>query len=305
MEDYIVSEFAISLQGTSHINKGVVCQDYSATQKVNAKNGKRFVIAAIADGLGSCAKSDEGSKIAVTSAISSLKSYLVDGINFDGKVKEDILRRVFILSLDKINSEARNQGIESSDFLTTLTVAVYDVDTHELVFGHSGDGGLVALTTNGELENLTNRSKVTGQALNYVRPLADVSAWTFGKTSNIAAFAMMTDGVYDLVSPVYRELQNYKYRNYIPFFEPLFYSVLQNQQQTEQKKSSWIDLLNSDDFRKKVTDDISLVAVVNQKIISMVPPVIFDQDGTDEESKRKNAELYAALYPNLNKNAKS
>ena len=62
----MIGYFKISAIGTAHLeNPDGVCQDYSDVLKLD--NG--YIIAVIADGLGSASKSDIGAKVAVNSLI--------------------------------------------------------------------------------------------------------------------------------------------------------------------------------------------------------------------------------------------
>ena len=57
----MIFTYGFSVTGTSHIKRGIDCQD--ANKIVNINND--IVIVAIADGVGSCKFSDVASKIAV------------------------------------------------------------------------------------------------------------------------------------------------------------------------------------------------------------------------------------------------
>ena len=53
------------LKGRAHIEQGKPCQDYCQVKRIN----RNWIVAGIADGVGSASKAEIGSKIAVESAI--------------------------------------------------------------------------------------------------------------------------------------------------------------------------------------------------------------------------------------------
>ncbi len=86
--------FNISIQGFSHISKGLVCQDSSAFYCDDT-----ISIAVVADGHGSQKhfRSDVGSKIAVDIAIKSIKDFMTDENSFTKAIKNNsdkVLTRV-------------------------------------------------------------------------------------------------------------------------------------------------------------------------------------------------------------------
>jgi len=297
--DFVTSDFAMSLTGESHKIEGTVCQDYSATRKIKAQGNKHFVISAVADGVGACEKADEGAALAVTTALNYLEKYLTKEPDFQGEIKSDTLYQMFGACYRAINEHSIREKTPMMEYSTTLTVVAYDIDNYTLYFAHIGDGGIVALDVFGNLQNPTVRTKIPGEPVNFVRTIEDVKCWTFGKADDIAAYAIMTDGLYDVVSPIFKETQGYHHRNFIPFFVDLFYSKGSLVGGADEIKQRWITFFNSKSFRSQVSDDISLVSYVNPKVIKAVPSIPYDKAAIEKEEKIKSEALKKALYPGL------
>jgi len=161
--------FNISIQGFSHISKGLVCQDSSAFYCDDT-----ISIAVVADGHGSQKhfRSDVGSKIAVDIAIKSIKDFMTDESSFTKAIKNNsdkVLTRVESNIVynwnNSINEHYNNNPICENEiseisqhdlqqlsiesiYGSTLIIATM---TDNYWFGiQIGDGNCVCLYQNGE-----------------------------------------------------------------------------------------------------------------------------------------------------------
>lgn len=161
--------FNISIQGFSHISKGLVCQDSSAFYCDDT-----ISIAVVADGHGSQKhfRSDVGSKIAVDIAIKSIKDFMTDENSFTKAIKNNsdkVLTRVESNIVynwnNSINEHYNNNPICENEiseisqhdlqqlsiesiYGSTLIIATM---TDNYWFGiQIGDGNCVCLYQNGE-----------------------------------------------------------------------------------------------------------------------------------------------------------
>lgn len=180
--------YGFSIQGKSHIDRGVVCQDSSTVNRI--KSG--YYIGIIADGVGSAPHSDVGSDIAVKSFSRYCNEHIQE--KFSSGIIEEILADGFTYAFEQVKQYAGSKRAAIEDFDTTLSAAVYDGQT--VVYGHSGDGGIVVKYTDGTIKPITSRQK--GADGTSVIPLrAGVRAWAFGTRENVASVLLATDGMLD------------------------------------------------------------------------------------------------------------
>lgn len=189
-----------SQKGKSHETNGSPCQDFHSFI-VRAD----FVVAAVADGLGSSKHSDIASKMAATSTVEYCANSIHKGMSDSS-----------IIATIKSAFDGANFAIKqkAGDFLdnydTTLTLAIFMGG--EVYFGHAGDSGIIALRNDGVFEQVTEPQLGSGYGKERpVYPLASEAHWVFGKYKHHAkALFLMTDGVLNKVIPPLLEDQEYK-----------------------------------------------------------------------------------------------
>lgn len=180
--------YGFSIQGKGHIEKGVVCQDASIVKRIKA--GRYAGI--VADGVGSAAQSDIGAKLAVKTLFLYCEKHITE-TNTEAEI-EGILSSGYEFALNQIEQYAKKQKADIADFDTTLSAAIYDGET--VVFGHAGDGGIVARGVDGNISMATSRQK--GADGISVRPLRSGSgSWVFGTVKQVASVLLVTDGMLD------------------------------------------------------------------------------------------------------------
>lgn len=292
----MLTHFSITQQGKRHIEKNMPCQDFSASKRIDLiRFGCQIVIAAVADGVGSCEFSQFGSATAVQSFLDCVE------YNIQNKTPklsdENILKLIqyaFNFALSQVEKEAEERELPFLEFDSTLTGVVYD--GHTLWYGHIGDDGIVALYSDGNYEMITKRHK--GEEANSLFPLREVDLWQFGKSQKeVASCVLMTDGVLDYCVDV----ENMGNRVYFPFLEPALTEIVFNDEDAEKQRLDWDEYLAgkgsyAENFRDKVTDDISFVVIQNPNRLEVVPPIQFDFDKWDEDTARRRKDLDDALY---------
>lgn len=185
--------YGFSLQGKSHIKKGVVCQDSHAI--VQLENG--WYVLAAADGVGSAKYSSDGSQIATQTIAEYCRKYVRS--DMDGEQLVGLLQKAYQVVFQRIELFCQEQNGRIEDYDTTLSVGIYTgVD---LFYGHAGDGGIIIKDIYGQYEMVTVPQK--GEDGISVRPLrAGSDSWEFGIVQGkVAAVLLATDGMLDALLP--------------------------------------------------------------------------------------------------------
>jgi len=184
--------YGITEQGTYHKKQNMVCQDAH-----NIVKRGDMVFAAVADGLGSEDYSDVASKMAVEISTGHCAEKITTASQ-----QNEILQTIkssFLLAQNGIEKKALSDGHDINQYDTTLTVAVIRNDT--LYYGHSGDSGIIALTTEGLYEKVTLQQRDED---NNVFPLYFKEKWVFGKyEKKVCSVLLATDGILEAFFPVY------------------------------------------------------------------------------------------------------
>lgn len=143
--------FGMSVTGNDHLDRNIPCQDFCKYERLD--NG--WLIAAVADGVGSAKYSERGSRLAVETAIDFCK----ENFPFDGVVSS--MKAMLVMAYNKAMREiiklARAEKNAVEDYDTTLTLVIYS--GRRILYGHVGDSGMIGLTTAGEYELITTSQK--------------------------------------------------------------------------------------------------------------------------------------------------
>ncbi len=285
--------FNITQTGQSHLAKGLGVQDASGLRVVKNK----IVLAAIADGVGSCPYSDWGAWIAVQKSLDMLEDYFCLALEQKDFVFDHpdemgkLLRQMMQQTLAAVDQKAEELQVLPYSMHCTLTTAVYDGQA--LYFAHAGDDGIVAFLADGKYQMVTVRHK--GEEASSVYPLQNPKTWQFGKVEQTAGFVMATDGVLDFF--VRPEFENN--RIYFPFLRPILFANVKEPEQAQELYDQMAAFLASERFRKSVTDDLTLLAVVNEEKMAAIPSPDFDREQWIAQSKAYRQKADAILYPQL------
>ena len=286
----MIGSYAFSLQGASHIRRGTPCQDASAVVALPCG----LHAAAVADGLGSAPRSDEGSALAVRAVASTLEEELRGRDRFDFAEAPALLGCAFSAALEALNAAAKAAGEPLPSFDTTLTACLYD--GFNLAYGQVGDGGAVALCVDGLYRSVTAAQK--GDAVNQTVPLRGRDWWRFGVFEHqVAAVALMTDGIYDVAHP--SVLADQDQPLYIGFIRPFLDNNLMRLQTPDdfeamgERAKAFIGGLPGN----QVSDDKTVAVLMNSDVLPPVQPdtyyAIPDFKALHEERARK---LYGGLF---------
>lgn len=287
--------WGFSQRGESHIKNDTPCQD--RCKVLVANHNRPIIIAAIADGVGSCALSHYGSGIATELSVAYLKEKIenYEGEEFEDKVIGDMLRDTMQYANEAVRKAAEEMEQLEYSFQSTLTITIYDGST--LYISHAGDDGVVVLTEDGKLELVTSRIK--GEEASSVYPLqAGSQYWQVLKVDReVNGFVMATDGVLDAFVRGEKE----ENRVYYPFIQPAFETKQTKRKQIQDILDFYYDYMAGKEYRKAVTDDLTMVVVTNQKKLKKQNFPVFDEEEWNQKTKEYQEKVNAALYPDMAK----
>jgi serine/threonine protein phosphatase PrpC len=253
----MIRSYGFSSVGSSHLNKGAGCQD--ANNCVLTRNG--FVVAAIADGVGSCKYSDVASSIAVDVSV----RVCVDEIEKGGATCDllEVIEKAFTQAERAIADRSLSENHLITDYDTTLSLAIYD--GQHVTYGHSGDGGIIGLTVEGDYVKITSPQKSEGF---YVVPLrAGKDSWVIDCAKDkFTSILLATDGVYDVFFPYL--LKGQPVEVYVPLIR---YFMDNNILKVSAKTIDAIgksrkDYLDSD-ICSSIIDDKTVLVLINENVL--------------------------------------
>ena len=257
--------YKMSIIGTAHqAKKDGVCQD--ASDVVVLKNG--WVVAAIADGLGSAKKSEVGSTTAVKTVLSFVSENHPDKWHEESLMS--LLRTAYHKALKTIRALSEENQEELCDYDTTLTTVIYNGTN--VVYGHAGDGGIIALSSYGDYSVLTEAQK--GEAFNETSPLrAGPESWSFGiSKEDVCSLIMMTDGIFDVAYPwLLAKTDQHIYVNYVRPFMDINILKVSTPADFENAQAEITDFFKGP-YSRQITDDKTIVGIINTDVTPETKP---------------------------------
>lgn len=203
----------VTKRGVAHRCYGTRCQDAHMIRRVKQVAiwkdggkrdrllpGKEYVVAAVADGLGSEAHSDIGAHAAVNTAVSTMceliGTWCATGDSALAISMPRFLEQAMIKANNAVVKKAASMELPANEFDATLAIAVYDGE--QLFYGSAGDSGVIVKTDAG-FELVTHPSR-EGEASTY--PLYCKDRWEIGVFGHhVQGFLLATDGVLELLVP--------------------------------------------------------------------------------------------------------
>ncbi len=250
--------YGMSIVGSSHIEKNVPCQDSHRYELLS--NG--WLAIAVADGVGSAKHSEIASKMACDVFIETCKTCITQ--ETEPTELKSIIQKAYISADRKIKDYVCTINDNITDYDTTLSTVIYD-GTH-IVYGHSGDGGIVILTTSGDYVKVTKPQKANDGIC--VIPLrAGETHWEFGECeADVASVLLATDGVYDNFMPYL--LRDQPVELYVPlirwFMDNNVIGITsENQEQVRESRQGFL----CGESCKSITDDKTVVVAFNADIV--------------------------------------
>jgi len=189
----MIFEYGFSVVGKSHIKKGTGCQDSHCIRKL--ENG--WVIAAVADGVGSAKNSHIGSKIAAQTVVEFCDECMPWDYNLISI--KSMMRTAYNFAYKLILREAQKSGEPIESYDTTLTMVIYD--GHRIIYGHSGDGAIIGLNTFGNYVAITRPQK-GADGVSVIPLRSGYTQWVIDSyDEDLAAVILVTDGMLETICP--------------------------------------------------------------------------------------------------------
>ena len=203
--------YQASVPGTSHLALGIPNQDSFAVRivrsgwsstcvapggtRVRRARGDEFVVAAVADGLGSAELSDLGSAAAATAAVEALS---LSAATYPGLAGIDDLKLEGVVhrALTAVNRKAAEVGADPAALATTLALCVWD--GYSVAWACAGDSGIVGLFADG-YHPLCRMDRAGHR--NTVFSLSADDHWRFGMAEGVEGLVLATDGMLEQFVP--------------------------------------------------------------------------------------------------------
>lgn len=286
----MIYAYGVTQRGTYHIQKEIVCQDAHRIVKC----GDSCAIAAVADGLGSEEHSDIASRLAVELAVDYCAKQLDSAVTDEQLL--DIIRQSFALAQRQIEQTARDNGHEPDQYDTTLSLAI--LRDGALYYGHSGDSGIVALTSQGLYQAVTQQQR---DEEGRVFPLYfGEDKWVFARYSEpVAAVFLATDGMLETLFPVY--LRGEPVDIYVAlaryFMDAQILEIAQlGEQAAAEKIGAFMDSIPD----AQVNDDKTVAVLIDPDIpVKPQPPEYYAEPDWAELKRRYDEAWRRAAYPHL------
>ena len=178
---------AASLQGLRHVSSDITMQDHHALISLPGD----YMLAVVADGVGSEPYADKGSKMAAD----CFAQFVMDrwGWFMDSDSLLNLLKSACYYTTGEIQALADREGNSVNSYSTTLHAVIFAGS--QLYYANAGDGGIIAFTEDGELLLVTEPMRDE----EYVIPLlAGPDRWQFGIVEQqIKSVLLCTDGLFD------------------------------------------------------------------------------------------------------------
>lgn len=205
----MIIDYGVSIVGKSHIKTERTCQDSHYIKKM--KNG--WYIAAVADGVGSAKNSQIGSAIAAKTVVEFCDKCMPWDYNLISI--KSMMRTAYNYAFKCILEESLRSGEPIESYDTTLSMVIFD--GQRIVYGHSGDGAIIGLTTFGDYVEISRPQK-SDDGISVIPLRAGYTQWVIDAyEEDLVAVLLMTDGMLEtLCHYLLRNHEKKANRVYVP-----------------------------------------------------------------------------------------
>lgn len=242
-----------SVTGPSHEKSDAPCQDSHLT-RVLTKLGDESLVACVADGAGSAAKSHDGSALVCEAIVEQATEYFDTHDGSFATLSEEIVITWCQEARERIVRLADMRQERVREYATTLVVALMapecaffvQIGDGAIVARRNGALGVVFWPASGEYANSTNFLT----AEDYEQHLECLAI-----DGEFAEVALFTDGIERLA------LSFEGYVPHLPFFDPLF-NTLRSVPDPAELNPELSRFLNSESMKNRSDDDKTVVLAV-------------------------------------------
>ena len=244
--------------GTSHVKNGKPCQD-----KIYSKKSNHVAAIALADGAGSCSKSDLGAEICTRYIVDFLcnnfdKTYLLSEQEISEKINKNVKK--------PLEEMANELNVSSKELSSTLLFVA--VKGNKYIAGHIGDGLIGKFDENGsQVLSTPENGEYANQTFFITMPEADKYLRIYKDNLNSTlGFILMSDGSYESLF----DTQN----NILASANLTFFSWLVDKQNTIEALNKSIEVNLASKFTKRTTDDCSVILLSTKHVDGWLDKVI-------------------------------
>ena len=240
-----------SVAGTSHVARGLPCQDSHAVKTLESGD----LVIAVADGCGSSKRSDEGSR----SAVEVSTQFIAERLQREHPATAEECTALLESALREASTALQQLALPESDVNEVATTLLLTLVTDQwLATAQIGDGAIVCRSRTGELTVVSNspRGEYVNETTYLTSPTYESHVHkTTLPSSDVTGIAMFTDGVEFLAL---RYLDNTAHE---PFFSTMFDFALNPTSTPEDLQQ----FLASDRVCERTDDDKTLVLAVRHE----------------------------------------
>jgi hypothetical protein len=242
---------AASVAGTSHLEKGLPCQDAHSFRVLPGGE----LLAAVSDGAGSAEHSQTGAHLAVEAALAGLEAFWQHGTPDDEAGWQAAITGLFDEIHQILADYADATDTPLRAFAATMTCAL--VMGGWLVVGQIGDGAAIAEDVDGALflTARPQRGEYANEAFFLTLPDATRCTTVVAARRPVRALALTSDGLLRLA------LKLPGYEPHLQFFLPLLTFARETADET-QAQADLADFLASERVCARTDDDKTLLLAV-------------------------------------------
>jgi hypothetical protein len=248
-----------SVQGTSHITGNTPCQDASLIRELHTAAGDSVLVLLVADGAGSAAQAQVGSKLVCQTILELISAWFESGKTLaaiDGETVrnwfEGRVRSVF-------NAQAEGPERSIRDFATTIICAI--IGLADAAYFQIGDGAIVVADSDAYRTVFWPQ---TGEYANTTHFVTDDDAL---KHLMFQPFDQATDEVALFSDGLQMLALNYTLSSvHEPFFAPMFGKLRAEPPGESSLNAALEDFLNSAPINSRTDDDKTLLLATRRSI---------------------------------------